>query len=43
LKIYSLKRNAIPKIAVLATGLTAALLVATISAAPAPASPSYGA
>jgi mono/diheme cytochrome c family protein len=39
LKIYSLKRNAIPKIAVLATGLTAAVLVATISPQAAQATP----
>jgi len=31
LKIYSLKRSAIPKIAVLVTGLTAAILAATVS------------
>jgi len=39
LKIYSLKRNAIPKLAVLATGLTAAILVATINPVPAQAYP----
>jgi IPT/TIG domain len=39
LKIYSLKRNAIPKLAVLATGLTAAILVATINPVPAQAFP----
>ena len=39
MKIYSLKRNAIPKIAVLATGLTAAVLVATINPTPAQAFP----
>jgi serine protease len=39
LKIYSLKRSTIPKIAVLATGLTAAILVATINPAPAQAQP----
>ena len=31
MKIYSLKRSAIPKIAVLVTGLTAAILAATVS------------
>jgi hypothetical protein len=41
LKIYSLKRNAIPKIAVLATGLTAAVLVATINPTPAQAHVGY--
>ena len=39
MKIYSLKRNAIPKLAVLATGLTAAILVATINPVPAQAFP----
>jgi len=44
LKIYSLKRSTIPKMAVLATGLTAAILVATINPAPtAQAFPWYGA
>ena len=42
MKIYSLKRTTIPKIAVLATGLTAAILVATINPAPAQAEPSFG-
>src|SRR5471032_751509 len=41
LKIYSLKRNAIPKIAVLVTGLTAAVLVATINPTPAQAHVGY--
>jgi len=41
LKIYSLKRRTIPKIAVLATGLTAAVLVATINPAPAQAHVGY--
>jgi Fibronectin type III domain len=40
LKIYSLKRMTIPKIAVLATGLTAAILAATISPQAAQATPS---
>jgi len=39
LKIYRLKRTAIPKIAVLATGLIAAVLVATINPTPAQAYP----
>ena len=43
LKIYSFKRKIIPKIAVLATGLTAAVLVATISPTPAQAYPAYAA
>jgi IPT/TIG domain len=41
LKTYSLKRNAIPKLAVLATGLTAAILVATINPTPAQAHVGY--
>ena len=42
MKIFSLKRRTIPKIAVLATGLSAALLVAVINPAPlAQASPTY--
>ena len=41
MKIISLKKMSIPKIAVLATGAVAALLVATIGPAPAQASPSY--
>jgi hypothetical protein len=41
LKIYSLKRTSIPKIAVLATGLTAAIVAGTMTIAPAQASPSY--
>lgn len=40
MKIYTLKRNAIPKIAVLVMGLTAAVLVATNHPAPAQAWPS---
>jgi len=39
LKIYNLKRMTIPKVAVLVTGLTAAVLVATINPAPAQATP----
>ena len=39
MKIYSLKRKTIPKLAVLATGLTAAVLVATINPVPAQAFP----
>ena len=42
MRIYSLKRTTIPKIAVLATGLTAAVLAATINPAPAQAEPSFG-
>jgi len=42
MRIYSLKRTTIPKIAVLATGLTAAILAATINPAPAQAEPSFG-
>ena len=42
MRIYSLKRMSIPKIAVLATGLTAAVLAATISPMPAQAEPSFG-
>jgi len=42
LRIYSLKRTTIPKLAVLATGLTAAILVATINPAPAQAEPFKG-
>ena len=41
MKTYRFKRKTIPKIAVLATGLTAAVLAATISPAPAQASPGY--
>src|SRR5450631_415415 len=41
MKIISLKKMSIPKIAVLATGAIAALLVATVGQAPAQASPSY--
>src|SRR5450631_2569754 len=41
MKIISLKKMSIPKIAVLATGSIAALLVATVGQAPAQASPSY--
>jgi len=41
MRIYSLKRTTIPKIAVLATGLTAAILAATINPAPAQAYPTY--
>jgi hypothetical protein len=41
MKIISLKKMSIPKIAVLATGAVAALLVATIGPAPAQASPGY--
>ena len=40
MKIYSVKRTTIPKLAVLATGLTAAILVATINPMPAQAFPS---
>src|SRR5450759_4906852 len=39
LKIYSVKRKTIPKIAVLATGLTVAILAATIHPTPAQAFP----
>ena len=39
MKIYNLKRMTIPKVAVLVTGLTAAVLVATINPAPAQATP----
>ena len=42
MRIYSLKRMSIPKIAVLATGLAAAVLAATISPPPAQALPSFG-
>ena len=41
MKIYSLKRTTIPKIAVLATGLVAAVVAVTITSAPAQASPTY--
>src|SRR5450631_3235503 len=41
MKIISLKKIGIPKIAVLATGAVAALLVATVGPAPAQALPSY--
>lgn len=41
MRICGLKRKAIPKIAVLATGLAVALLAATIHPAPAQASPDY--
>ena len=43
LRIYCLKRTTIPKLAVLATGLTAAILVATINPMPAQAFPSKAA
>ena len=39
MKIYNLKRMTIPKVAVLVTGLTAAVLVATINPTPAQATP----
>ena len=42
MRIYRLKRMSIPKIAVLATGLTAAVLAATISPPPAQALPGFG-
>jgi PKD repeat protein len=42
LRIVSLKRMTIPKVAVLIMGLTAAVLVATINPPPAQARPSYG-
>src|SRR5450631_1445152 len=43
LKIISIKKMSLPKIAVIATGLTAAVLVATINPAPsAQALPTYG-
>ena len=41
MKIFSLKRMTIPKVAVLVTGITAALLVATVGAVPAQAKPGY--
>ena len=43
MRIYCLKRTTIPKLAVLATGLTAAILVATINPMPAQAFPSKAA
>ena len=41
MKIFVLKKMSIPKVAVLATGAVAALLVATVGPAPAQASPGY--
>jgi len=41
LRIVSLKRKTIPKVAVLAAGLTAAVVAVTMTSAPAQASPGY--